>query len=94
MRTLIALATALTGAALWCAPVSSADEAEAMERDTKAAGITTDFKTGVTMGGLCTVRGAKLIEMNDDDVIAGLVTPSRSKPEAAAIWNIVKKNCT
>lgn len=93
MRTLIAtVALALT--AVWCAPTGSADEADAMELDAKAAGITTDFKTGVAMGGLCTVRGAKLIAMDDDEVIAGLVTPSRSKSEATTLWNIVKKNCT
>lgn len=95
MRTLITMATVLAGAALWCAaPGSADDDADNMERDAKAAGVTTDFKTGVAMGGLCAARGMKFVEMNDDEVIAGLVTPSRSKSEATAIWNIVKKNCS
>lgn len=94
MRTLITIAV-LAATALCCASTSSADQLlDGMERDAKAAGVTMDFRTGVSMGALCTARGMSFVEMRDADIVADLASNGRSQSEATAIWNVIKKNCT
>jgi hypothetical protein len=92
MLTTPRIAAVLAATMLFCAAPASADEGDyidAMAADLKAAGVSTTFQLGVTVGSMCVVHsmGAK-----DTEILAA-VRKDYDEHVAQAVLATVKKHC-